>query len=186
MKRIAISIFISCISVMANAQVQRGILKDNRSVEMIATPQLEESNEYKGIVEKENGIIHVSEVVPVEGVGKADLYANCMAWLSEYYKNPKEVIESESEQAGIVSIQSKIVFGQYTAWEYKLSIQVKDGRYKYDFYNIYDRAYPPFEKQSRTIEEAVQNVRDWRGRIYKYFGPIIDSMKNRMKVESDW
>lgn len=185
MKRILVLSLCLVASFAAKAQVSIESITDKLKVEL-SEPTPLNGEEYIGIVEKIDGIIHVSEVVPVERINKADLYANCLAWLSENYKNPKEIIQSENEAAGLISIKTKIVLGEYTTWEYTMSVQIKDGRYKYDIYNIYERVRPPFEKDSKTIEESLRPVDDWRGRIMKYMGPTIESLKNRMKEESDW
>jgi len=150
------------------------------------------------IISKDGGIIHVSEVVQTPGVSKDDLFSNCIVWISEHINSPKTAIQTENQQAGIITLKSMVPAsssGNYY-WKFNLTIQMKEGRYKYDFTNI---MYCPSEETRLNIAELGYIIQDspieeykwddaikWRENTYLIFESTIKSLKKKMVEESGW
>ena len=150
------------------------------------------------IVSKDGGIIHVSEVVQTPDVPKDDLYSNCIVWISEHIDSPKTAIQTENQQAGVITLKSRVPYSKSKDyyWEFKLTIQIKDGRYKYDFTNI---MYCPTVETRRSIAELGYVIQDkpiekyewddainWRENTYRIFAMTINSLKKKMAEKSEW
>lgn len=136
-----------------------------------------------------NDKLVIKEVVPVEGKSKSALYQDALLWINSAFNSPKTVIQTKDSDLGLIAIKSILVKDAYDEgnpmdwYEFDLTIQVKDGRYKYEFSNlvwkvniasINMRKEAPIE-QLKTKEDVDR------------FAPIIASLKEQMaKVEEDW
>lgn len=80
-------------------------------------------------------------VVEIEGMSASELYKNSIKWVQETYKNPDEVLKANIENEKI-----RIDGFAFNAWwfksigvrlsldmEYTVSIDFKDGRYRFEF-----------------------------------------------------
>lgn len=97
----------------------------------------------------ESGTINFSEVVQVDSATKEQLFAAAKQFFGDTFKSAKDVIQVEDRDAGFIigkafkDIQIKILGrNSPTQMFYSMKIQAKEGRYKYEFYNIYYKSYP--------------------------------------------
>lgn len=65
----------------------------------------EEESFFKKILSMEDGVVHFTEVVKVEGVSADDLYTNALTWISKQFNNPKSVIQTQEKEAGLIIIK---------------------------------------------------------------------------------
>lgn len=85
-----------------------------------------------------------SEVIPVENLNKADIYAALREWVATSYKSAQDVIQMDDKDAGIIICSALFEYSygklQYKAYEgvikYTLKLQIKDGRFKAELSNI--------------------------------------------------
>lgn len=95
-----------------------------------------------------NGAVHYSEVGAVEGATKDALYGRAKAWVINTYVSPKNVIQADDKDAGIVvckgfsEVPVTIVFSSKQRLYYTVKISTKEGRYKYDLTDFYFQSYP--------------------------------------------
>ncbi len=92
----------------------------------------------------EDGKVKYSSVVSVEGAAKDDLYARARLWLPEAFKDSRDAIQVDDKENGLLlgkgrTIVRNMGFGGQPlekTWSFTLKIQVKEGRYKIDLYDI--------------------------------------------------
>lgn len=85
-----------------------------------------------------------SEVIPVENLNKADIYAALRGWVATSYNSAQDVIQMDDKDAGIIICSALFEYSygkmQYKAYEgvikYTLKLQIKDGRFKAEVGNI--------------------------------------------------
>lgn len=97
-----------------------------------------------------DGKIHFSEIVEVDGADKDSLYSRAKLWFASKFASA-DALTLDDRQNGVllgrgrvlvkeneVGVRTLISQGQYVekTWDSVVKIQVKDGRYKVDFYDI--------------------------------------------------
>lgn len=93
-------------------------------------------------VNSETGLISWEGVNDITGISKDELYKRAMAWAQQYYKNPNDVLREKDPEAGKIVIKARFkIFNpadkKGTVTDagdvmYTLTIQFKDGKYKYE------------------------------------------------------
>jgi hypothetical protein len=109
-----------------------------KKTEPAATPSLP--------VNKETGLIAYEGVMDITGASKDGLYSRAIGWAQGYYKNPVDVMREKDPVNG--KLVCKARFKLYNAADkkgtiteagdvmYTLTIQFKDGKYKYEMTNF--------------------------------------------------
>lgn len=137
-----------------------------------------------------DGDYHFTEVVGVDGVSSNDLFTNAITWVSKQFSNPKSVIQLQDKDAGLLVIKGVSSHNSISMTTFKLTIQVKDGRYKYDLTDIittYD-----FSDIGETVAPArmsdwlKNNPTGWKSKFDSEFGNILRSLKKEMSTTSNW
>lgn len=84
------------------------------------------------------GSLNISEVIIAEGLRKETLYVNSRETLVGIFKSSKDAIQFDDKETGIVIAKGfvPVPSGFGKMW-FTLKIQCKDGRYKYEFYDVY-------------------------------------------------
>lgn len=137
----------------------------------------------------ENGKLCFSEVVYVDSLKKNQLYLNSKQFFNDAYASVKNVIQSDDKYSAVVigrvfnfvPIESNPVFKDMPEqmW-YTLKIQCKDGRYKYEIYDISFKSIDP--KVHPTIY-----AKDYFDKVY-YFkndGTTPKGSTHRYKVSME-
>lgn len=96
-----------------------------------------------GLPTDENGRLCFSEVVQLDGVSKDVIYLRSNQFFVDIFKSSKDVIQFDDKEAGIL-IGKGFSTTYFTAWGtktpiqlwYTIKIQSKEGRYKYDIYDL--------------------------------------------------
>lgn len=170
MKKITVLVFACLISVLVKAQT-----KEN--------------------VTKVDGIITISEVVTVENMTADEIYNSVLLWVNSAYNSPKTVIQNQDKEIGLVTIKARkqesesLGFG----FEYRLSIQARDGRFKYTINNIIRRINPT-SVSAGIVEDApleqmvIENrITDWQSWSLNIFRELISSLKNTVaSTDNTW
>jgi hypothetical protein len=106
----------------------------------------------------ETSLYSYSAVVEVHGIGKDELYTRAFNWANSYYKNPVDVIREKDPQAGKLLIKARYkisnepdkkgVATQAGDVMYSLTMNFKDGRYRYEITKInwQQLSYYPIER----------------------------------------
>ena len=146
----------------------------------------------------DSGMIHLSEVVQVPDQSKDEIYENCIIWASESISYPKDAIQSENQQVGLITIKSRILTNDEDFWwRFNMTIQIRDGRYKYDITNI---AHCYSDKVKRIysdvglptgdvpLEKAdfVNKSLNWETEVYNLFSSLINSLKKKTSEDNNW
>jgi hypothetical protein len=86
-----------------------------------------------------DGTFGYEEVVTVEGVAAADLLVRARSFAADGYRSAKAVIDLDDAAANRIVIRGEFAVPYMTASvrvDHKLSIEVKDGRYRYRLDNF--------------------------------------------------
>ena len=154
--------------------------------------------------------IAYSEVVDVPGVSKADLYVRAGTWFSRTFRSAKSVLELQDKEAGKligngsipVTIKVPIVgatdAGSVAA---TITIQCKDGKYKYSFENLtHSRPFGantqqwvdggPLEQEKPKVGMMMRpSKREWssiKESVDKDIKGMIDGLKKNMAKSDDF
>lgn len=151
-------------------------------------------------VHYENGIVTIDEVVQANSRTQKQMFDNSILWVNETFANPKSVIKSREETIGLLTLNIMIPQGKDktdpSSWlDVSLKLQFKDGRYKYEISNIWQRWCESFhsygakdEKYGDWIAHISSEARaTWKSDLLKDIKPVIDNMKsNIMSTSNDW
>ncbi|NBW38841.1 MAG: DUF4468 domain-containing protein [Cytophagia bacterium] len=86
--------------------------------------------------------INFSEIVVVDSASQDELYTKAKIWLAEKFISANDVIQFDDKENGIVigkgAIRTKEngMAALIKNWRFTVKIQVKDGKYKVNFYDI--------------------------------------------------
>ncbi|MCZ8216643.1 MAG: DUF4468 domain-containing protein [Cyclobacteriaceae bacterium] len=86
--------------------------------------------------------INFSEVVVVDSASKDELYTKAKIWLAENFISANDVIQFDDKENGIVigkgiiRVKEGGLTPRIKIWRFTVKIQVKDGKYKVNFYDI--------------------------------------------------
>lgn len=162
----------------------------------------------------ENGKINFNEVVVIDSVSAGEIYLRAKRFFVDTFKSANDVIQMDDKEASIIigkgysDIYIKIA-GPPTALQlwYSIKIQGRDGRYRFDIYDIsfksYSSQYAPsseapaeqaFEKSTYYKKNGEPRAVSERYKIEmtKVIEDIINSIKTEMKVpiivksKNDW
>ncbi len=138
----------------------------------------------------QSGPVSFSEVIPVEGASKEELFIRARAWFAESFTDSKSVLQINDKESG--ELVGKALFG-YTSGvfmgsgarqghiKYTIKILVKDGRYKYVIEDFIHEA-SPYNKMPDSwglLEYGkVMKGRGGKGFVEKVMNEMID-MSNR-------
>lgn len=112
---------------------------------MASVPSLGQTTHTLPIVD---GKITFSEVVHVEGAGKDELYSRARLWIADAFRSSNDVLQLDDRDGGM--LLAKGMLKQETGgnnaissgpsvvktWMFTVKIQLRDGRYKVDVYDI--------------------------------------------------
>lgn len=84
--------------------------------------------------------LEYSEIVPVEGATKDELYNRAKVFFVDAFKDAKEVIQLDDKDGGMIVAKgvmtNKSLWSEDNIVDFRISIALKDGRYKYDINNF--------------------------------------------------
>lgn len=170
--------------------MQRLILLATLLLSLVVNVEAQDSGIPNGF-KLDGGLAIISEVVPVQNKTRTELYQDVLIWISKTFKNPKTVIQTKDADLCLVTLKSTILTESSGYQElhsdewytFNLSIQAKDGRYKYVFSDIvytWDASFmdkPLVQNQTVLTDNKFQ----------KAFLPIVSSLKLQMsKKEEAW
>lgn len=137
-----------------------------------------------------DGDYHFTEVVSADGISFNDLFTNAITWVSKLFSNPKSVIQLQDKDAGLLVIKGISSHNSTSTTTFKLTIQVKDGRYKYDLTDIitaYDFSdIGETVAPTRMSDWLKNNPTGWKSKFNDEFGAILSSLKKEMSTVSNW
>lgn len=153
-------------------------------------------------VNEETNLVTYTDVIQVPGVSDDSLYALAMKWIKVYYKMPSQVIKSEDKAAGRIEIfhafnltrTEKNQEMKAGLIRYYLTLQFKDGRFKYTItkINLDGTTYFGIEKwinDPKYLED--ENVPGYLTQIETFMNELIASIESEIRPkavskEEDW
>ena len=139
-----------------------------------------------------NGDVIITEIVKVDGKSQNAIYKDALLWVNEVFNNPKTVIQTKEADLGLITLKTIVIisydyYGKPSDWySINLSIQAKDGRYKYEISDII------YNFDASDIGEFIKKPLDGTNdgtmkQAREVFTPVINTLKNRLsKAEEDW
>ena len=87
--------------------------------------------------------VNYSEIVDIENAKKGVLYGKAKLWFANTFKSANNVIQLDDEQNGVIlgkgifiKKDAKLLTNIKQTWKFTIKIQVKDGKYKAELYDI--------------------------------------------------
>jgi hypothetical protein len=161
-------------------------------------------------IDEETKLITYSEVIEVPSVTKDELYIRANTWLSRAFKSAKAVIDVQDKEAGKIIAKGNIsaiikvpLVGKQEAGIINLTItiQTKDGKYKYTVDNLQHSKPPttpgtwasigPLEqekaKAGMMVRPSLGEWKDLKEDTFKTIESMVEDLKKTMsKVEKDF
>lgn len=147
---------------------------------ILCTASISSMGQFKHPLPTVDNEINFNDVVTVDSVRKDELYARTKLWFADAFKSSKDVIQLDDRENGIVLGKGAIqrreggLSNVVKTWRFTVKIQIKDGKYKANIYNI---DYT-FEMPGNNIGAGPSNI-DLNSyfndsRIYKKDGSLKD------------
>lgn len=153
-------------------------------------------------VDDETHLVTYTEVIQVPGVLKDSLYNVAMDWMKKFYKSPSQAIKSQSKEDGVIEIKHQFQIirkdhGQEVkagTINYYLTLQFRDGRFKYTITKINLEAGSYFGIEKWLNEEQYkkdENVPGYLQQIDKFMQDLVTSLETELhpeapKKEEEW
>jgi hypothetical protein len=135
---------------------------------MIIIPTISFGQLLDELPKDENGNLNYNEVIQVDSIKKDELYLRSKQFFVDVFKSAKDVIQMDDKEAGVVvgkgfnDIYIKVmgIATSIQMW-YTIKIQSKEGRYKYEIYDIYFKSYPGQYGTTTTRAEEMFDKRTY-------------------------
>lgn len=139
----------------------------------------------------DNTLITYKKVVDEKGT-KDELYERGLAWFKKFYKNPTDVIREKDKEnykiKGIArfetSVQEKDLKTIKKTIEYTITLEFKDGRYRYTIsnFNIKSLSYFPLERwlNKKDAQYSTGN-NPYLVQVDDYVIKLLDSLEKEMQ-----
>lgn len=162
-------------------------------------------------VNKETGLVDFTDVVTVDSASASKLYSNARIFVASVFNSGKAVTELTDEgtntvigNAKISVIMRKTLFFEKSpgGWfKFRLTIQCKEGKYKYSFTNFDHIGYPVEGFRSKdlgNIEKpklgvmsiSLKQWNDYKSQVNSIVQSMIDELKRYMTSHAsqtkDW
>ena len=155
-------------------------------------------------IDNKTNLIHYTEVPEVPGVKAPDLYDRAFEWAKGYYKNYAEKLRTQDKEGGEMEIFARFPVFAYdkkgvkttstqALIQYTLTLQFKDGRYKYEITKINRKgqSYQPLEEWLDREDPDAVNHAFYLTDIDAEIKGVISNMKSALaaspdKGEEDW
>lgn len=158
----------------------------------------------------EEGKVQYTEVIPMEGLTKDQLFTAARDWFMSYYKDQAEDIyyndRYEGKMAGNFNMFMEVKMTSKMAnagvFNYDIQLFVKDGKYKYNVTNLYHESYKSRLGTAGAVENEVPECgvlnmqqRYWddlKMQAAMAFPKIVEDLKKGMEKakeqnpEDDW
>lgn len=144
----------------------------------------------------ENGQIIFTEVVPVEGKTKDDLFSNSKMFFVNTYKVTQEKLKQDKAASSVTDNQYSIMTVKVNGSDvkvklfYTISILSKENKYKYEIKNIFTKtevSETPLEKMfDKTASEKAAQKPKAGETLKAYYAAInseIETIKTNIKKE---
>lgn len=129
-----------------------------------------------------------SNIELAEGFTKADLYKNALLWISKQYDANKIEIQTKDSENGLIVIKG--ISKLNTVARHKLTLQFKDGRYKWEISEIFFYLnMPNMPELNRSAEKRFSKELGSNSSInsiYKNFIDLIIDMEKNMIMKETW
>ncbi len=143
--------------------------------------------EKSGYVKRDNGSLSLSNVDTVRNVSAKEFYKRALKWVSATYKNPKEVIQTQDENAGLLVIKG-IAGANDLNYMHKLTFEFKENRYRWVISEIIFE--PDAIVREYIKEKPIEDMPRYKGDKYVIlnddFSEYIKSFQTALKASDNW
>ena len=133
-----------------------------------------------GFAKRENGLLLLSNVEKVENVSAQELYRRALLWVTDVYKN----------DAGILVVMGNIYGAAKTRLKHKLTMEFKDGRYRWTISDIQTIFPPMFDMPDKPAEDTPRYNKETEEKslnnLNSDFLEYIVSFQNKLSEGDDW
>lgn len=151
------------------------------------------SVDYESIYSVKDDGAHFIEVVNCDSSSAPELYAKAVTWLYKSFKSPKNVVQTENKDLGLIVVKGWFI-SEFVQVEYKLTVQVRDSRFRYDVSDImvhYDNPYDLDLPSKSFVDYKAGMDKDgpekWIVAAQSFFDPVLVSLKREMtSTEEEW
>jgi hypothetical protein len=140
------------------------------------------------LLPSKDGKVFYSDIIVVDKLKSEELYNNTKLWISQTFRSAKSVIEADVEN-NLLVMKGRLNYVANGDTPFSLSLQFKDGRYKYELTDFESDIRISSMHIKRKIEETpfVKNceekgLRDFNSLIESFIKSMIDGINKN----DDW
>ena len=153
-------------------------------------------------VDEETKLVTYTDVIQVPGITKDSLYNVAMEWMKKFYKSPSQAIKSQSKEDGVIEIKHQFQLTRDEKGQtvkaaqinYYLTLQFRDGRFKYTITKIHVEGPSYFGIEKWINEENFakdENVTGYLVQIEDFMNKLTESLDSELrpaapKKEEEW
>lgn len=143
-----------------------------------------------GILPMKNSKICYEEVVLVNNSKATQLYSNAKIWIASTFGSAKSVIESDVENNSLV-LKGYLRENEFSKYGFNLTIQFKDGRFKYTLTDIHyyfyiDEGVPDIDMKMEDAQSIIDCNKPALKADNLRFKKFLDNLKNGINLKNDW
>lgn len=134
-----------------------------------------------------NGLVTFENIVKIEGIDAKTLYKNSKVWIAKEFVNSKSVTESDIENT-LLTISGILVKSENINYSFKMTLQFKDGRFKYSLSNIQLHmtfAGSRFDKNIEDLPACKVCKTETLTEIKDIFMGVVDNLSSNLKANND-
>jgi hypothetical protein len=149
------------------------------------------------------GNVEFQNTYDLEGKSQEELYSITKVWLSEMFKNSKNVIEVDEKDSGIISgngnnsfTSGSLLLGLTTETLYfSFKCQIKDGRFRLTLNNfeLNNQYVGRYGVEGQFTDKSIKkngDVKDFpnkiKSEILSIYGGFVDSLEKNLLKEDDF
>ena len=142
-----------------------------------------------GMVQLQSGIFVISNVEKVENKTTSELYKSALMWATDNFIADRTKYLVKDLETGVLVING--VSKQNDNLKFKLTIQVKENRYKWEVTEIYRdfKSSTMAEMFNMTIEEYQKDDKDINSKlryVFLNFKTMIQDLEVKMQNKDNW
>ncbi|MBI1342132.1 MAG: DUF4468 domain-containing protein [Terrimonas sp.] len=145
---------------------------------------------------RESEPLEAHKIIQADSISKNELYNRAMSWIAETFKSANNVIQLQDKENGKILIKGAIkydapAFSPGTNYSgnffFTLSLEFKDGKYKYDIDNVYHQAYlSRYSEGGIYLDKGKKKIRaQAEAEILSLQNSLEIAMKREYKL-NDW
>lgn len=149
------------------------------SISLIANAQIDSTE----LIQVVNDKFIISNVEQVNETTSAELYKRALMWVNDNFVANRTTYDVKDSETGILLVNG--VHKNWATIKFKMSIQTKDNRYKWEISEIFVD-WENYEMAKMFNQSFEKEHEGNKASALIYFMKAIRDLENKMKIKDSW